>query len=68
MVDTLENDVNKWANAVCQINPELSNVDRSIVTMWAKLFAADPRTPCVHDGDHVQYLIDNGVDPFKQKH
>lgn len=68
LVHELGDDAEKWAIAFLQHNPEVK-IDPDIMRGWfanAIEHSHDIRTGRIHNGDHMQYLIDKGKDQTKQ--
>ena len=61
---TLGDDAMKWARAFCQLCPNNPGVD--VMLGWfanAIEHSHDIRTGRVHNGDHMEYLIQHGLKP-----
>ena len=59
-------DAMKWATAFCQHQPDCG-IDESVMVTWfanAIMNDRDTRDGVIHNGDHMQYLIDNGLSPL----
>jgi len=58
----------KWATAFCQYNPDIE-VDQHVLMGWfanAIEHSHDIRTCSILNGEHAQYLLDNGLQPNGQ--
>lgn len=63
LLQELQDDADKWATAFCQHFPE-AKLDQHRVMGWfanAIEHSNDHRVGRVHNGDHMQYLIDRAV-------
>lgn len=58
LLHELGDDADKWAEAFCQLNPDV-NVDQHLLFGWfanAIEHSYDHRLGLVHNGDHMDYL------------
>lgn len=63
MLHAIGDDASKWATAFLQINPNCG-VDEDILRGWfanAIEHSHDIRTGRIHNGDHLQYLMDHAT-------
>jgi len=60
-------DAKKWAEAFCQLNPT-ANVDEDTMLGWFAnviMWTLDTERGTIHNGDHMQYLMDNNLPPYE---
>lgn len=65
MLQEVGDDATKWADAFMQMNPDCT-VPQDVMVGWfanAIEHSTDIRNGVVHNGDHMQCLIDNNLSP-----
>lgn len=65
LVNTCGSDAYKWADAFCQLNPDV-DIDQDVLMGWfanAIMTSLDMSNGTIINGDHARYLIDNDLSP-----